>query len=215
MLTRETRRAATAGPAFAKMAWHVPPLFALLRFLDSMGRSSAVCLGAEHCCALLCFLLLSCCSVASARHVVQARRLPGPSQKLPTRSRIPGSFLEGPGSCDVLVPMPSCDGSASQTCRVMPARHKRAVHTHFYPAVLPPLLPTSICCARTTHRLFPPRRRPRANRDVEIGSMCCCARRVVIGPARAVCRVPRLLFRVALPVCRAGDEEEARAALLT
>jgi hypothetical protein len=165
-----------------------------------------------HCCA---FLLLSCCSVASARHVVQARRLPGPSQKLPTRSRIPGSFLEGPGSCDVLVPMPSCDGSASQTCRVMPARHKRAVHTHFYPAVLPPLLPTSICCARTTHRLFPPRRRPRANRDVEIGSMCCCARRVVIGPARAVCRVPRLLFRVALPVCRAGDEEEARAALLT
>ena len=54
--------------------------------------------------------------------------------------------------------------------------------------------------------------------DVEIGSMSsmrCCARRVGIGPARAVCRVPRLLLRVALPVCRAGDEEEARAALLT
>ncbi len=51
-----------AGPAFAKMAWHVPPLFALLRFLDSMGRSSAVCLGAVLCWPVLCceFLLQRC-----------------------------------------------------------------------------------------------------------------------------------------------------------
>ena len=187
MLTREPRHAATQGRRLRKwpgtFLLSLPYCASSIRWVAHL-RCVLALNTVVHCCA---FLLLSCCSVASARHVVQARRLPGPSQKLPTRSRIPGSFLEGPGSCDVLVPMPSCDGSASQTCRVMPARHKRAVRTHFYPAVLPPLLPTSICCAR----------------------------RVVIGPARAVCRVPRLLFRVALPVCRAGDEEEARAALLT
>jgi hypothetical protein len=50
---------------------------------------------------------------------------------------------------------------------------------------------------------------------LQISCIRCCARHVVIGPVRAVCRVPRLLSRVFLSVCRAGDEEEARAALVT